>query len=80
MRRSILLLLVVSLFCSPLISSACAGQIQAKELSQTEAADMTALETDSATLIEAIEGGTEDPLVIAFAAIGILVLIAAAAA
>lgn len=80
MRRCILLFLVVSLFCSPLISSAYAGQIQAKELSQTETIDMTAMEADSATLIESIEGGEEDVWLIVFAAIGLLVCVAASAA
>lgn len=82
MRKSIVLMIVVLVFCSPLVSSACAGQIQAKELSPTETDDMTTLEMDSATLIGAIEAGEADGngWIIVFAAIGVLAALAASAA
>lgn len=80
MRKSIVLMIVVLVFCSPMINSACAGQIQAKELSQTEADDMTNLQTDSAALLKSIEAGGEDGWLIVFAVIGVLVCVAAAAA
>ena len=80
MRKSIVFLLVVSVFCSPLITAAYAGQIRSQQFSQTETDTITAMQADSASLMQSIQGGGDDALVIAFAAVGILVLICAAAA
>jgi hypothetical protein len=75
MRRSIVLIIVVLVFCSPLVSSAYAGQIQAKELSQTETDNMTTLEIDSATLIGLIEGGETDAGTSLLAGFGLVVIL-----
>ena len=73
-------MIVVLVFCSPLIGSAYAGQIQAKEFSQTETNDISIMETDSVMLIESIEGGGEGGWITVFAAIGVLVCLAVTAA
>ena len=59
MLRTITLILVVSVFCSPLIASAYAGQIQSQQFSQEEAEAMAVMEADSASEVAAIEAGDD---------------------
>lgn len=80
MRKVILLMLIVLVLCGPTVGSAYAAQIEAKEFSSSEAQELSVAEANSITTMESIIGGEEDALLIAFAVIGILVLIAAAAA
>ena len=80
MRKSIVFLLVVSVFCCPLMSAVYAGQVQPQQLSDTETETIATMEVNSASLMESVIGGEDDALVVAFAAVGIIVLIAAAAA
>lgn len=71
MKKIIVILLVMSVFCSPVINSVYAGQIQPQEMSQTESGDMETMEANSAVFINSIECGGDDAL----AAIGAVFLV-----
>jgi len=62
MKKIIVVLLVMSVFCSPVISSVYAGQIQAQEMSQTESRNMETMEANSAVLVNSIECGAGEGL------------------
>lgn len=78
MKKIIVILLVMSVFCSPVINSVYAGQIQPQEMSQTESGNMEAMEANSADFINSIECGGDDGL--ALLGVLFLIIILAAAA
>lgn len=59
MRRFITMILIISVFCSPLISSVYAGQIQSQQFSQEEAQTISQMEADSASEVASIAGGDD---------------------
>jgi hypothetical protein len=77
MKRTVLVAMLISFLLPSIGSLAYAGEIQVKELSQSEIQDIAAQEIDSAMDMESIKGGEADPLLIVFAVIGVLVLIGA---
>jgi Na+-transporting NADH:ubiquinone oxidoreductase subunit NqrC len=59
MRQHVTFILIISVFCSPIIASAYAGQIQSQQFSQEEAETMAAMEAETAPEIASIECGDE---------------------
>ena len=78
MKKIIVILLVMSVFCSPVISSVYAGQIQPQAMSQTESGNMEAMDANSAVLINSIECGGDDALAVIGGVFLVLCLLAAA--
>lgn len=79
MKGLIVVLLVVSIFCSPLVSSVYAGQITPQEITQEEGVKMQTMDADSSGSIVLVKAGGSDGLAIIGGVFVVLVCLSAIA-